>query len=79
MEDMKEVIEEILKPEIKSIALNVIDIDEESVFVKIQDWRMRVYFEDKTINPMKYKGKLVKVEYIGDINDVFTLNLLSIK
>jgi len=63
---------------VKFIELSIIDVDEESVFVRIQDWRMRVYFEDKAVNPIKQSG-IIKVEYIGDLADILNLKLLPLK
>ena len=65
--------------ETKFVQLEAMDADEESVFVKIQGWRMRVYFLDKKISPLDYIHRTLKIEYEGDITDPISLKLLQIK
>ena len=78
MTTKKEIVEDdIFAPNF--VDLEVIDVDEESVFVRIQDWRIRVYFEDRTIDPLGYIHKILKIKYNGDLNDVMSLQLLPIK
>jgi hypothetical protein len=62
----------------KSFETNIIDADDESVFIIISGWRMRVYFADNKVNPIGYKGRTIKVDYVGDLADVYTLKLMPI-
>lgn len=61
----KEVVEEI-----KEVELDVLEREEESVIVRVDGWRMRVYFDKelKGLIPSK-----IKVKYTGNIEDAHTV------
>jgi plastocyanin domain-containing protein len=67
----KEVVEEI-----KEVELEVLEREEGSVIVKVDGWRMRVYFDalDKDSIPNK-----ILVHYTGDIENAHSVKFEKLK
>lgn len=70
----------------KTFNTAIIDAYDDSVIIKVNEWRMaisldlstdelRIYQERKNA----YKGRNIDVEYIGDLEDVNTLSYLPLK
>jgi len=79
--EQKEIIEEI-----KTFKTQIFEIEDNSIIIGIDGWRIRYYFDlDAKIlyeiknNKDNYKGRMIELQYIGDLNDVFTLKRLPIK
>jgi hypothetical protein len=67
---VKEVVEEI-----KEVELEVLEKEEGSVIVKVDGWRMRVYFDgDKDSIPAK-----ILVKYTGDIDNAHSVKFEKLK
>ncbi|HEY8805720.1 MAG TPA: hypothetical protein VIM42_11575 [Clostridium sp.] len=72
--------------EIKSFNVGIVDAYDDSIIIKVNEWRMAVsldlsvdelrYYQD---NKASYKGRNINVEYVGDLEDVNTLSYLPIK
>jgi plastocyanin domain-containing protein len=67
----KEVVEEV-----KEVELEVLEREEGSVIVKVNGWRMRVYFDGKDKDSIPNK---ILVKYTGDIEDAHTVKFEKLK
>jgi hypothetical protein len=56
--------------EIKEVELDVLEREEESVIVKVDGWRMRVYFDKELKDSIPNK---IVAKYTGDIEDAHTV------
>jgi ribosomal protein S1 len=66
----------------KVVSLKVLEVEEESIMVNIDGWRMRVYFDQSLNKEQKEKfhvNREIEVKYFGDIEDVHSLRLLPLK
>lgn len=61
--------------EIKEIELDVLEVEENAYIVKVDGWRMRVYFADKK----SVTGGKIKAKYTGDIKDPHSVNFEKLK
>ncbi|MBL4950984.1 hypothetical protein JK635_01860 [Neobacillus sp. YIM B02564] len=64
------------KDEIKEVELDVLEKEENAVIVKVDGWRMRVYFDKD------FKGIInnkVTAKYTGDIKNVHTVVFKKLK
>ena len=69
-------IEETVVEELQEVELDVLEVEENAVIVKVDGWRMRVYFDEN----YKYdQGKIVKAKFYGDINDAHTVRFEKLK
>ena len=70
----------VAKKEKQFVDLTVLTIEEKSVIVNVNGWRMRVSL-DLTENELERlkTGRIVAVEYEGKLEDVHTLKLLPLK
>lgn len=70
------------KTQVKTAALQVVKLEEKSVIVLVNGWRMRVFF-DKDLSKEEiaklHVGRTILVEYAGDLEDVHTLELKPLK
>lgn len=71
---------------IKNFDTTILEVEDNSIIVNISGWRTRYYFdlsekvlEDIRNNKKLYEGRKIKLEYQGDLEDVFTLVRLPIK
>lgn len=61
---------------IKEVDLQVLEVEESAIIVKVDGWRMRVYFEGlKEINP----EQMITVKYKGDIDNAHSIRFEKIK
>lgn len=65
---------EIKKEEIKEIELEILEKEEDAFIVKVNDWRMRVYFN----KGFEQKSNIIKVKYTGDIKNVHSIKFLKL-
>lgn len=73
---------EIKKQELKTVELAAVEVESDAIIVVIDGWRMRVYFDkalSKSDKESIVAGKVVNVEYEGDIKNVHSLKLLPLK
>jgi len=84
-EEIKNEQDEIIE-EIKTFNTQIFEVEDNSIIIGINGWRVRYYFDlDAKIlyeiknNKDNYKGRMIELQYIGDLNDVFTLKRLPIK
>jgi len=69
---------EITKKVVKSAEFKVLEKETDSAILNVLGWRMRVYFDKSLTKEQKEKiskGKLITVKYIGDLEDVFSVEL----
>lgn len=62
-------------PETKEVELEVLEKEQDAFIVRVNGWRMRVYF-DKDYE--KHSGK-IKVKYTGDIENVHSIKFEKLK
>jgi hypothetical protein len=66
----------------RSLTTNIHEVEQESIIVNIDGWRIRAYF-DSTLtqeDKEKYKvGNLVDLQYLGDLKDIHSIKLLKLK
>ena len=69
------------EPVVNKIELDVHEVEEQSVIVNIQGWRIRAYFDKALTEEQKahYSKGRITVEYTGDIEDVHSIKLLPLK
>lgn len=73
---IEEIPEKIIK--VKSSEFRVLKKENDSAILSVKGWRMRVYFDKRLTDEQKDKvtnGKYIKVDYIGDLEDVFSVKL----
>lgn len=76
--EVDEVIQEEIITEIKSAEFKVLKKEDASAILSVLGWRMRVYFDEILTDEQKSKvmnGRYIKVDYIGNIKDVFSIQL----
>ncbi|MED3912730.1 hypothetical protein P4597_26960 [Peribacillus simplex] len=63
---------------IKEVDLQVLEVEESAIIVKVDGWRMRVYFENpltlKEVNP----EQMISVKYKGDIGNAHSIRFEKI-
>lgn len=64
-----------VEEKINKTDLTIVKVEENSVIVVIDGWRMRVYGNTKGLR----LGQLISVEYTGDIENVHSVKLLPLK
>ncbi|MNF89823.1 hypothetical protein D3C84_723620 [compost metagenome] len=70
------------EPVVNKIELPIHEVEEKSVIVNIQGWRIRAYFDKSLTEDQKSKytlGRTITVEYTGDIEDIHSIKLLPLK
>lgn len=63
----------------KEIELLIHEIEEKSVIVNIQGWRMRVYYDVDFNYENLREGQNITVKYLGDIEDPFSIVFEKLK
>ncbi len=66
----------------KSVVLTIVEAEENAVIIKVDGWRMRAYFDESLSKEDKHKyavGRDIEVSYTGDIEDVHSIKLLTLK
>lgn len=79
---MTEKVTEEVVEEPKSTFLTVLKKEEKAIIVKINGWRMRVYFDRYLSKANKEKineGGTIEVSYLGKMEDVHNLKLQKLK
>jgi len=74
--ELEEVKKEVI--EIKSTQFKVLKKEDTSAILNVCGWRMRVYFDENLTKEQVAKvtnGKYIAVDYIGDLEDVFSVKL----
>ncbi|AZV43728.1 hypothetical protein BAOM_3119 [Peribacillus asahii] len=66
------------KETIKETELVIHEVEEKSVIVNLDGWRMRVYF-DKDFKGHVSKGTTIKVKYTGDIENPHSVKFEKLK
>lgn len=64
---------------IKSISLKILEVEKESVIVKVCGWRRRVYYDNSFDSSILNKNKTIEVKYKGDIANPAEVEFLKIK
>ncbi|MNG27320.1 hypothetical protein D3C84_1124240 [compost metagenome] len=70
------------EPVVNKIELQIHEIEEKSVIINIQGWRIRAYFDNSLKKEQKELftvGRTITVEYTGDIEDIHSIKLLPLK
>jgi hypothetical protein len=63
----------------KQVELVIHEVEENSIIVNVQGWRMRVYFDAK-FNPENLRyGQTILVKYLGDIENPHTIQFEKLK
>lgn len=63
---------------VKTVELEVHEVEENAIIVNVEGWRMRIYFEDGyELNVGK--GALINAEYTGDIKKANTVKFKKLK
>lgn len=57
----------------KTIDLEVLEVETDAVIVKVDGWRMRVYFRENIAEKEFNVGQVIKATYTGDINDAHSV------
>lgn len=66
----------------KVAELTVVRVEDDAVIVRVDGWKMRTYFDKSLSENNKAKlgtGRVIKVEYLGDITNAHTVTLLPLK
>jgi hypothetical protein len=66
----------------KSLTTEIHEVEQESIIVNIEGWRIRAYFDStlKQEDKEKYNvGNLVEIQYLGDLKDIHSIKLLKLK
>lgn len=64
---------------IKEVELVIHEVEEKSVIVNVNGWRMRLYF-DQDVDKNKFRyGQTIVAKYTGDIEDVHSIRFEKIK
>lgn len=66
----------------KTLMTQIHDVEQESIIVNIDGWRIRAYFDStlKQEDKEKYNvGNLVEIQYLGDLKDIHSIKLLKLK
>lgn len=63
---------------LQSVELEVHEVEENSIIVNVQGWRMRIYF-DKSIKEIPSLHSIVKVNYLGNIENPHTVRFEKLK
>lgn len=67
---------------VKSIYLEVHEVEQDAIIVNVDGWRIRVYFDDSFKNERRQAlrfGNKIEVSYTGDLNKVHTLKFEKLK
>jgi hypothetical protein len=71
------------EPKVKTsreAVFEVHEVEENSLIINIDGWRMRVYFDESLTKEQKQQfGRLINVRYFGDLEDVHSLKFLPLK
>jgi plastocyanin domain-containing protein len=62
--------------EVKEVELEVLEREENAVIVKVDGWRMRVYFDDKDKDSIPNK---ILAKYTGDIENAHSVRFEKLK
>jgi len=76
LENIVDTIEETII--VKSTEFKVLKKEDTAAILNVCGWRMRVYFDDILTDEQKNKiinGKCITVEYVGNLEDVFSIEL----
>lgn len=71
-----------VKPNFNTLTLTIHDVEEDSVIVNINGWRMRAYFDQLLTKKDKEKftvSKEIEVNYTGELADIHSVKLLKLK
>jgi hypothetical protein len=71
--------EEVKVEQPKEVELNVLEVEDNAIIVKIDGWRMRVYFDEGVKKEKFHFGQSVLVGYLGDIADVHSIAFEKLK
>jgi hypothetical protein len=63
----------------KEVELVIHEVDENSIIVNVEGWRMRVYFDAKVDKDKFNYGQSVLVKYFGDIENPHSIRFEKIK
>lgn len=70
---------EVKKEEIKEVELIIYEVEDESVIVNVDGWRIRLHF-DKGVNKENFRvGQSIIAEYKGDIGNVHSIRFEKLK
>lgn len=61
-------------PEIKEVELEIIEVESDAFIVKVDGWRIRIYFEEG----YKQTSNKVKAKYTGDIENIHTVEFKTL-
>lgn len=71
---------------IKKVKLKALEVEDNSIIVSVNGWRKRAYFDldKKTLtnirkNKKNFKGKVITIEYIGELKDIKTVKFNPLK
>lgn len=70
---------EIKKEEVKEIELVIHEINDDSVIVNVDGWRMRIYFEEGFNSDGLRVNQSVVAKYIGKLNNVHSIQFKKLK
>jgi hypothetical protein len=71
--------EETVVEQSKQVDLIIQEVEDFAIIVKVQGWRMRVYFEEGFSGENLRNGQLMTVNYFGDIEDPFSIRFEKLK
>lgn len=63
------------KDEINTLQSTVLEVEEKSIIVNVQGWRMRVYGRDLSNIGV---GREVSINYTGDLKDIHSIKLIGL-
>jgi hypothetical protein len=70
------------KAQVKTTTLQVVKLEKDAVIVLVNGWRMRVFFDKDLPKEDIAKlnvGRTILVEYVGNLEDVHTLEFKPLK
>lgn len=70
---------EIKKEEIKEIELSIQEVQDDSVIVRVDNWRMRIYFEQGVKSDKFRVNQPIIAKYTGKLEDVHTIQFKKLK
>jgi hypothetical protein len=67
---------------VSTLSTVVQEVEQESIIINIDGWRIRAYFDATLKQEKKEKyteGSTVEIKYTGDLSDIHSVKLLKLK
>jgi hypothetical protein len=67
------------EPVLHNTVLDIVKVEDKAVIVKVQGWRMRVYFDKDAKKGSFHEGMKIGVKHYGNINNPHEIKFLKLK